>query len=94
MSLSKEEKKKLKSQYLENEKIEYILTYDQAESLFDFLEEKLDESGCDHTLRFTKEWISKNKIKNTKDVLNELNEMGGYCDCEVILNCYEDYELA
>lgn len=26
-------------------------------------------------------------------VLTELEDMGGYCDCEVLANCYEDYEL-
>ena len=26
-------------------------------------------------------------------ILNELEDMGGYCDCEVVANCYEDYEL-
>ena len=23
----------------------------------------------------------------------EIQSMGGFCDCEVLLNCYEDYEL-
>ena len=27
-------------------------------------------------------------------VLAEIEEMGGYCDCEVLMNCYEDYEEA
>ena len=26
-------------------------------------------------------------------ILNELEDMGGYCDCEVLRSCYEDYEL-
>ena len=26
-------------------------------------------------------------------ILDEIKEMGGYCDCEVLLNCYERYEL-
>lgn len=25
-------------------------------------------------------------------VLAEIEEMGGYCDCEVLMNCYEEYE--
>ena len=26
-------------------------------------------------------------------ILSELEDMGGYCDCEVVMNCYEDYQL-
>lgn len=25
--------------------------------------------------------------------VEEIQSMGGFCDCEVILNCYEDYLL-
>ena len=25
--------------------------------------------------------------------IEEIQSMGGFCDCEVLLNCYEDYEL-
>jgi hypothetical protein len=25
-------------------------------------------------------------------ILAEMEEMGGYCDCEVVFNCYEDYQ--
>ncbi len=26
-------------------------------------------------------------------VLAEIREMGGYCDCEVLMNCYEKYDI-
>ena len=26
-------------------------------------------------------------------ILQEMRDMGGFCDCEVLLNCYERYEI-
>lgn len=58
------------------------------------MEIRLQDEGCNHSHRFTQEWLDGNIDFMKHDaVLNELEDMGGYCDCEVLLNCYEDYEL-
>ncbi len=95
MSLSKEEKKALLKAYEENQNKKYILKKIDAKSLFDYITKQLSQNGCDHTLCHTQEWLSK-KIKNEdlrQQILNEIRNDGGYCDCEVIMNCYEKYEL-
>lgn len=43
---------------------------------------------CDGTLRHTKEWIiSIGEEDNMDAIIEQLQKMGGYCDCEVTMNC-------
>lgn len=96
MSLSKDQKKAMLRAYKEKQNKKYILKKAEAKSLFSFLRKKLSENTCDHTLRFSEEWITKKFSEDTgkiNAVIRELQEDGGYCDCEVLLNCYERYEL-
>lgn len=77
----------------ENDMTPYILSLAQAASLFEYVESKLDETGCDHSRRYTKQWLSMNIPQEQHEaVLAEIEDMGGYCDCEVLMNCYEEYE--
>lgn len=86
--------KKMKMEYLKQQKKAHILTANQADSLFEYLDIRLQDQGCDYTHRFTLEWLEKNIPEQQRDdILAEIEDMGGYCDCEVLLNCYEDYEL-
>ena len=92
--LTKEEKKALQAQYTASVTKEYVLTQEQVEELFAFLESQLEEMHCDHTLQFTEQWLEENlNAAESEAVLAEINEMGGYCDCEVLMNCYEDYDI-
>ena len=93
-NLSKEEKNALKKEWEATQDQEYILTEDFVQELFAYLEEQLNDTGCDHTLRHTKQWL-KDTISDAlfESVLEEITNMGGYCDCEVLLNCYEDYDI-
>lgn len=71
-----------------------ILQFDQVEKLFTYIDLRLSESGCDHTLRFTQMWLTEHlQPEQIALAIEEIQSMGGFCDCEVILNCYEDYEL-
>jgi len=95
MALSKEEKKALLKAYEEKLNKKYLLTKKDANSLFSYISKQLSESCCDHTLRHTEVWLAK-KFEDEnirRQALNEIREDGGYCDCEVLLNCYETYEL-
>lgn len=93
--LSKAEKKELIKKWELMQKKDYILTEENVEELFLYLEEQMDNSCCNHTLRYTKQWLNENISKEMiESVIQELTEMGGYCDCEVLLNCYEDYDIA
>ena len=71
---------------------EYLLNLEQVASLFEYLEAQLDETDCDHSNRHTQKWLDMNIAENNrKAVLTEIGDMGGYCDCEVLMNCYEEY---
>jgi hypothetical protein len=54
-------------------------------SLRQAIERGLQEHGCDHTLRNAEAWARHEKIQ-WGWLQNELEERGGYCDCEVVLN--------
>ncbi|MBQ7887069.1 MAG: DUF2695 domain-containing protein [Clostridia bacterium] len=72
---------------------EYVLSLAQAASLFEYVESQLGETGCDHSRRHTQQWLAMNIPQDRHEaVLAEMEDMGGYCDCEVLMNCYEDYE--
>lgn len=70
----------------------YLLRLEQVESLFDYVGEQLDLHGCDYSNRFTMKWLEYHIPESDREkVLAEIQDMGGYCDCEVMMNCYEDY---
>lgn len=86
--------KMMKMEYRAQQKIDHILTADQAASLLEYIELKLQYHACKHNHRFTQEWLEQHISFMQHDaILNELEDMGGYCDCEVLRSCYEDYEL-
>ena len=40
------------------------------------------------------EWLKDNiSQESIGNVIAEITDMGGYCDCEVLLNCHEDYDI-
>ena len=71
-----------------------VLNYDQVFQLFAYLENRLAAAGCDNTLKYTeiclKDMLPPDRYEAA---IEEIQSMGGFCDCEVLLNCYEDYEL-
>lgn len=72
---------------------DYLLSSNQVASLFEYVETQLDEDGCDHSRKHTTQWLVMNIPQDQHEaVLAEIAEMGGYCDCEVLMNCYEDYD--
>jgi len=71
-----------------------VLSRDQVEQLFAYVAGRLEKAGCDHTLHFTKSWLRETLSPEAFEAaMKEIGDMGGYCDCEVLMNCYEDYEL-
>lgn len=87
--------KMMKMEYMRQQKKQHILNANQAASLFQFLEIRLQDVACNHTHHFTQEWLDQNIPADQREaILAEIEDMGGFCDCEVLLNCYEDYELA
>jgi hypothetical protein len=65
----------------------------QMKELFDFVNERLAESECDHSLRHTMTYLDAHQIVSDP-VSAWLRDAGGYFDCEVIMNAEEKFESA
>ena len=92
--LSKEEKKALMKKWKDSQSKKYILSKTKTQKLFRYLETQLVDTPCNHKLCYTEQWLKDNlPEEKVKSVIAEMNEMGGYCDCEVLLNCYEKYDI-
>lgn len=61
------------------------------EQLFAAVDVSLEKGGCDHTLRFTLQWLSQRE-QDAEPTLTWLRAQGGFCDCEVIANAYDHWE--
>ena len=92
--LSKDEKKALMNKWKDGQNKKYILSKTKTQKMFRFLETQLEDIPCNHTLCYTEQWLKDNlSEEKVKSVITEMKEMGGYCDCEVLLNCYEKYDM-
>jgi hypothetical protein len=69
------------------------LTHDHLRALFDALDPALDEEGCDHTLRLTREILRRRGLDEER-VIAWLAEYGGHCDCEVLANVGSEWDDA
>jgi len=56
--------------------------------LFNYVDAKIEAEECDHSLRFTREFLSK-RGADTPVVIEWLQSYGGFCDCEVAANVEE-----
>ncbi len=69
-----------------------VLTEAQVNDLCIFVEKRLEKKGCDHSLKHTFKWAKIHGV-NRDDLIDVLEENGGSCDCEVIMNLPEDCDL-
>jgi Protein of unknown function (DUF2695) len=53
------------------------------EDLFDFLEDKLAGEECNHSLRYSMQYIMENRL-NFPKLTAWLQQNGGFCDCKVL----------
>ena len=84
----------MKMTYRPQQKKPHILCANDAAALFEYLDIRIREEGCNHTHRFCQAWLEAHvDFMKHSAILNEMEDMGGYCDCEVLRSCYEDYEL-
>lgn len=61
------------------------------QKLFDHLDENLGD-GCDHEMTLTIKFLEDKEINNIDQLIDWLNDNGGYCDCEVLANVEEKFE--
>ncbi len=61
----------------------------QLEALLDHVVAAVEADGCDHTRKATDAWAIANGVELTRLQI-ALEEYGGYCDCEVVMNLDPD----
>nr|WP_277605722.1 DUF2695 domain-containing protein [Glycomyces sp. L485] len=66
------------------------LDREQLDQLYEFVDSRLNTSGCDYSQRFAIEWLEGRYQVDTEAVLAGLRELGGYCDCEIMMNTDPD----
>lgn len=69
----------------------FPLPSEVLEKLFDAVNSSVEQQGCDHTLYFTKQWLTAN-VPDGETTLAWLKIHGGFCDCEVITNACDHWE--
>jgi hypothetical protein len=70
---------------LEPDGPELSLSLDQQAALADAVQER--RRSCDGTLSAAREWAQRAGV-DWPPLRRELEENGGYCDCEVVLNVF------
>ncbi len=73
------------------ERLPFPLT--QLVQLFEYVDTRWNYGGCDHTLRYTIQYLVSLGLSQDKqrDVMSWLREQGGACDCEILANVVEDW---
>ncbi len=66
------------------------ISFTDLGTLFDHLDVKLGEEGCDHTSKMPQAFLQKRNLE-TERILIWLQEYGGYCDCEVLANVEDSW---
>lgn len=89
----KQKRKELREEYSRKQREEFQNGLPMGNmlftDLFGFLDEKLSEQECDNELTLTKAWIEVNSPENANEIIRWLQDHGGYCDCEVLMNVEE-----
>ncbi len=65
------------------------LEREDLEDLIGFVDDRVQENGCDHTHRFTRQFLSSRGLPHGTAEMAFLAQGGG-CDCEVVLNVDAD----
>ncbi len=73
---------------------ELPLTPDELSRLGGHLGQVLAVQGCDHTSRYTREWLARWSPDKQDQKLKALRHWGGYCDCEVLGNAVQSVHEA
>ncbi|HET7539506.1 MAG TPA: DUF2695 domain-containing protein [Polyangiaceae bacterium] len=90
-----ENQRELKKRWRTNEKAAaraaFPLPGPELAALFDHVEDAIERSGCDHSLRFTASWLEQQRHES-ESVVTWLRAHGGFCDCEVVANVRDHWE--
>jgi hypothetical protein len=87
----RERKRQWKEQERAAARAAFPLSDDLLRSLFEAVAASVAEHGCDHTRRYTDQWLLGHP-QSCEAVIAWLEENGGFCDCEVDANAADHWE--
>ena len=87
----RERKKTWKTQERAAARASFPMSGDLLQSLLNVVEASVADQGCDHTRRFTEQWLLGHQDQRER-VIAWLEEHGGFCDCEVAANAADHWE--
>lgn len=94
MSNKEDRKRELKAVFkakeLETLEASMPLSKEELRGLFDYLDSE-EASGCDHTAKKTLSYLRSRSL-DPERIVPWLQELGGYCDCEVLANVEQQFE--
>ena len=85
--------KDLRQKEKEEFEISLPIRRDLFEALFDYLGHELENKGCDDTLKLTELFLTTKGISDFPQIKKWLGDHGGYCDCEVLANVQQQFEI-
>lgn len=78
------------------QKLDFVNSLPESEllftSLFNYLDKSLESRNCDGTIGMTLMFLEEQKANSVDEVIEWLNNNGGYCDCEILSNVEEKFE--
>ena len=83
-------KAEFKAQELEALEASMPVIKEELRGLFRYLR-SVEASGCDHTPKKTLSYLRSRSL-NSERIVHWLQELGGYCDCEVLANVEQQFE--
>jgi hypothetical protein len=91
---NKDRKRELKASFkakeLETLEASMPLSKEDLRGLFEYLGSEV-ASGCDHTAKKTLSYLRSRSLDSDR-IVPWLQELGGYCDCEVLANVEQQFE--
>lgn len=87
----RERKKKWKARVRAAARTAFPLSDDLLRSLFDAVGASVTAQRCDHTHRFTEQWLLAHPERREM-VIAWLEDTGGFCDCEVVANSKDHWQ--
>lgn len=87
MAIVKKREVEIMAELTNEELVEHMkklpATKEQFDGLFDFLETRLQLQKCDHTSRYSMQYLMQ-KMMSFPKVSGWLSQQGGYCDCRIL----------
>ncbi len=99
MGRNKHDRSTIKRMLREKEQKELLdrlpVSMETLKELVFYLEDQIEGAGraCDHSTAMAEKWMSARRIE-ASPLLAWLDDIGGHCDCEIVLNVPGNYLLA